>query len=206
MRSRLAALMPSLSVRTRIVCLAVIPIIGIVTGGTAFMAGDAEVDRAFASSGQAAQVVDASRELMIALMTLDKSVKDFLKDPSYGIVKVFAASQSRARQSLDAMDAMNAGTDGKDIAVLRANVAALNDNFGKLVREQEELGFADTEGLNERLVKAGSAIEPTLTEAAAGISEGELKSLEISLLTMRRYEILYRQKRSEFVRQQLNDE
>ena len=49
-RSRLAALMPSLSVRTRIVCLAVIPIIGIVTGGTAFMAGDAEVDRAFASS------------------------------------------------------------------------------------------------------------------------------------------------------------
>jgi methyl-accepting chemotaxis protein len=101
---------------------------------------------------------------------------------------------------------MTAGTDGKDIAVLRANVAALDDNFGKLVREQQELGFTDTEGLNERLGQAGSALEPTLTEASAGVSEGEQKNLEISLLTMRRYETLYRQKRSEFVRQQFNDE
>jgi len=32
--------------------------------------------------------------------------------------------------------------------------AALNDNFGKLVHEQEELGFAETEGLSERLDRA----------------------------------------------------
>jgi methyl-accepting chemotaxis protein len=204
MHFRPKALVPSLSVRIRIVCLAVIPIVGLVAGAIAFTVGEDEVDRAFGSATQMTQVVDASREFMLALTTLRMSVKNFLEEPSYGIVEVFAASRRNALESLDAIDSVSDATRHKDIESLRSLITGLDGSFNNLVHEQEELGFADTEGLNERLDRAGSSIASMLSDAPS--ADGGSKALELSLLTMRRYEALYRQKRVEFVRQQFFDE
>src|SRR5580658_6793874 len=176
MHFRLKALVPTLSVRIRIVCLAVIPIVGLVAGAIAFTVGEDEVDRAFGSATQMTQVVDASREFMLALTTLRMSVKNFLEEPSYGIVEVFAASRRNALESLDAIDTMSDATRHNDIESLRSLITGLDGSFNNLVHEQEELGFADTEGLNERLDRAGSSIASTLSDATT--AGGDSKALE----------------------------
>ena len=56
-----ARLISRVSVRTRIVAIAVIPVIGFLANGIAFTSGETEVDGAFASALQAAALADASR-------------------------------------------------------------------------------------------------------------------------------------------------
>src|SRR5262249_8579960 len=75
-----------------------------------------------------------------------------------------------------------------------------------LVREQEVLGFSESDGLNERLAIAGSAVERIISEDLDKVAGANSKPLFISLLTMRRYEVQYLQNPIEFVRQRFAGE
>ena len=69
----LAQSIASLSVRTRIIGLALIPVVGFLANGIAFTSGQGEVTDAFANVGTAAALADASREFKLALSTLDRT-------------------------------------------------------------------------------------------------------------------------------------
>ena len=58
-------LITSVSVRTRVVVLAAIPVIGFLVNGIVFMVGQYEVERAFHAAAQATNVSEASREFRV---------------------------------------------------------------------------------------------------------------------------------------------
>ena len=199
-------LISRISVRTRIVAIAVIPVIGFLANGIAFTSGEAEVGGAFQSAQQAAALADASREFKVALTSMRMSAKEFAAQPSYDLVAQFGASHDSALRSLDTIESAAEAEQRGDIAIMRVKVETLKHSFGSLIREQEELGFAESEGLHERLSRAGSAVERIINEDLTRIAEADAKKLLISLLTLRRYEVQYRQNRIEFVRQRFADE
>src|SRR2546423_847411 len=199
-------LISRISVRTRIVAIAVIPVIGFLANGIAFTSGEAEVGGAFQSAQQAAALADASREFKVALTSMRMSAKEFAAQPSYDLVTQFGASHDSALRSLDTIESAAEAEQRGDIAIMRVKVETLKHSFGSLIREQEELGFAESEGLHERLSRAGSAVERIINEDLTRIAEADAKKLLISLLTLRRYEVQYRQNRIEFVRQRFADE
>ena len=199
-------LISRVSVRTRIVAIAVIPVIGFLANGIAFTSGEAEVGGAFQSAQQAAALADASREFKVALTSMRMSAKEFAAQPSYDLVAQFGASHDSALHSLDTIESAAEAEQRGDIAIMRVKVETLKHSFGSLIHEQEELGFAESEGLHERLSRAGSAVERIINEDLTRIAEADAKKLLISLLTLRRYEVQYRQNRIEFVRQRFADE
>jgi methyl-accepting chemotaxis protein len=199
-------LIPGISVRTRIIALAIVPVVGFLANGIAFTSGKTEVDDAFESAQQAAVLADASREFKVALTTMRMSAKEFATSPGYDLVNLFSASHDGALRSLDTIESTIDPQQRADIGILRVKVETLKGSFSSLISEQEQLGFAESEGLHERLSRAGTAVERIINEDLNWVAEAEAKKLLISLLTMRRYEVQYRQNRIEFVRQRFADE
>src|SRR5215212_4603287 len=199
-------LIPRISVRTRIIALAFVPVVGFLANGIAFTSGKSEVDVAFESAQQAAVLADASREFKVALTTMRMSAKEFATTPSYDLVNLFGASHDSALHGLDTIESIIDPQQRADIGILRVKVDTLKGSFSSLINEQEQLGFAESEGLHERLSRAGTAVERMINEDMSWVAETEDKKLLISLLTMRRYEVQYRQNRIEFVRQRFADE
>src|SRR5437660_1794965 len=201
-----ARLIFRVSVRARIVAIAVIPVIGFLANGIAFTSGETEVDGAFASALQAAALADASRDFKVALTAMRMSASEFAAQPAYDLVNRYGASHDSALKSLDTIDAATDPDERGDIGTLRVKVETLKSSFSNLIRAQEELGFAESEGLHERLSRAGAAVERIINEDLTSVADADAKKLLISLLTLRRYEVQYRQNRIEFVRQRFADE
>jgi methyl-accepting chemotaxis protein len=195
-----------ISVRTRIVAIAIIPVIGFMANGLAFTSGETEVGHAFASSQRAAKLADASREFKVALTSLRMSAMEFAAQPSYDLVDQFRKTHEAALRSLATIEAATDPDQRAAIGILQTQVVTLQSSFTELIQAQEKLGFAESEGLHEQLTRAGSAVERIINEDLGWVADADAKKLMISLLTMRRYEVLYRQNRIEFVRQRFTDE
>ena len=67
--NRLARMLASFSVRTRIVVLALIPVAGFVANGLTFTAGEGDVGRAFGTLAHSTALADASRDFKSASKT-----------------------------------------------------------------------------------------------------------------------------------------
>src|SRR4051812_6260821 len=199
-------LVARVSVRTRIIALAIVPVIGFLANGIAFTSGKTEVDAAFESAQQAAALADASREFKDALTTMRMGAKEFATQPSYDLATLFGTNHAPALHSLDVIEAATDPDQRADIGILRVKVETLKGSFSSLVNAQEQLGFAESEGLHEQLNRAGTELERLINEDLGRVADAEAKKLLISLLTMRRYEVQYRQNRIEFVRQRFAEE
>src|ERR1700704_2527588 len=85
-------LISRLSVRTRIVAIAVIPVIGFLANGIAFTSGETEIAGAFRSALQAAALADASREFKVALTSMRMGASEFATRLAYDLVNQFGVS------------------------------------------------------------------------------------------------------------------
>ena len=90
-----------LSVRARIVVLAVIPVIGFLAIGLAYMTGDFEVGHAFDSVHRDSAVADASRDLKTGLLMMRAATTEYVARPSDQEVQDFAEGQDLAIKSID---------------------------------------------------------------------------------------------------------
>src|SRR5579864_424649 len=108
-----------LSVRARIIVLGVIPVIGFLANGIAFMVGDAEVGRAFDSVHRYTQVADASRDLKTGLLMMRAATTQFVTHPSDAEVANFNDGQELALQSLDRIAATLGSSRASMITLLR---------------------------------------------------------------------------------------
>ena len=81
-----ARLISRVSVRARIIIIAMIPVIGFLANGLEFRSAQSEVEDAFQSAHQAAEVAEASREFKLALTAMRMSAKEFAARPSYDLV------------------------------------------------------------------------------------------------------------------------
>jgi methyl-accepting chemotaxis protein len=200
--NRLARLLASYSVRTRIIVLALIPVVGFLANGLTYISGEGDVGGAFRSVGNAHALADASRDFKIAVAGMRIAAKDFAASPHGTLVEVFDQSQNRANQSLDTIEASVSGMRVDDIKALRAELNGLTKNFESLVTEQRTLGFSDIEGLRGELRDAGNKIERAINENVSWLAEADAKKLMMALLKMRQHDAEYRLNRAELTRQQ----
>ena len=87
--SRLVRLLTSISVRTRIIVLALIPVLGFLANGLTYFSGEGAVGTAFETVKHSAGLADASRYFKSAIEAMRIIVKDFSANPSNNLVVSF---------------------------------------------------------------------------------------------------------------------
>ncbi len=198
----LARMLTSVSVRTRIVVLALIPVAGFLANGLTYTSGEGEVGHAFATVTQSTALADASRDFKSAVAAMRLVVKDFSVSPSNNLVISFDESHGLALKALDSISAAIDQTRAENIVSMRTDVTALRKNFDDLVREQKTLGFDDGSGLRGNLHTAGNAVERIINENMSWLAKDDATKLMMTLLFMRHHEADYRVDQDETSRQQ----
>ena len=198
---RVSRMINSFSVSTRIVVLALIPLVGFLANGLTYASGEGDVATAFTTADAARQLADASREFKIAVAAMRIAAKDFTVSPHGTLVDAFAASQDQANKSLAVIERSSAGMRADDIAALRQTLKDLKINFDQLVTEQRTLGFSEDEGLRKELRDASTAIERAINANLTWLADADAQKLMMALLNMQHYEAEYRLTPTELVRQ-----
>ncbi len=202
----LMRLSTALSVRARIVTLALIPVVGFAVIASAYIAGEQEVDNAFDSVKNSSALSDASREFKGALTGMRISAKEFAAQPRPELIKNFQQAHDSALKSLDDIESALDASERRDISPLRSNLSKLEVNFTTLIKEQEILGFTESDGIRGRMNKAGIAVERIIVLDMSWLSEIDSRRLLVSLLLMRHHEAEYRLSRALYIQQQFFDE
>jgi methyl-accepting chemotaxis protein len=185
-------LLSGVSVRTRIIALALIPVIGLLASGIAYWSGESEVGRAFDTMKRASDLADASHELKNAVAVMRIGARDFTTRPTEDQIKLFLSEHARAEQQLEKIESALGDEERRQLATMRPRLESVKENFVRLVDEQRKIGLQDSEGLERRLQLAGAAVERIINEELTWVAEGQRSWLLNSLLRMRRHEADYR--------------
>jgi methyl-accepting chemotaxis protein len=200
--NRLTRLLASISVRTRIVVLAVIPVVGFLATGLTYFGGERDVAAAFGTVNRSIALADASRAFKASVAGMRIVVKDFAASPSSDLVEDFEQKHKIALVSIDAIAESVDARNAENIVNLRKDVMGLHENFKELVTEQTTLGFTDNAGLRRDLRETSNAVERIVNENMTWLAEAEATKLMMALLTMRHHEAEYRLAPTELTRQQ----
>lgn len=190
-----------LSVRARIVTIAIFPVFGFLANGIAFSTSETEVGQAFSTVQQAGSLSDLSRDFKAALTDMRVAAREFAGQPSQEAIKAFDDAYQRATKSLVAGEVLVTEADRKKLFALRGQVAMVKANFANLVKEQQGLGFTDNDGIRRRMHASGAAVERIINNDMSWAPPAEAKTLLIALLAMRRFESEYRLTRTQLSQQ-----
>jgi len=199
---RLTRLLTYFSVRTRIIVLALVPVVGFLANGLTYVSGEHEVGAAFQTVRQSAALADASRDFKSAIAGMRITLKDFTAAPSNDLIAVFAKSQQLALTSLDTIGLSVDRGSRQKIDALQQRVMGLQTNFDNLVLAQRTLGFHETEGLRGQLSIAGNKIERIINDNLTWLAEADANKLMMSLMAMRQAEAEYRLHPEEIIHKQ----
>jgi methyl-accepting chemotaxis protein len=199
--NRVTRLLTSTSVRTRIIVLALIPVVGFLANGLTYFSGEAGVGTAFETVKRSAALADASSDFKSAIAAMRIIVKDFNANASDNMVISLEQEHGLALQSLDTIAASIDRRHAANIVALQKDVMALRETFTELVREQTTLGFDDNSGLRGNLRQAGNAVERIINENMTWLADADAGKLMMTLLAMRTYEAEFRLNQSELARQ-----
>ena len=192
MIEQIANTISSISVRARIVGIALVPVIGFLANGISFTTGQNEVTSAFDNVEAASVISDASREFKIALASMQIAAKDFVSQPSRELVKSFDAGHVLASTNFERITSSAGAVDDGTIASVQQKLGELKLLFGYLTDEQTELGFTEDEGIRKRLDDAAASIEKAINGGMSGLAQSDSEKLLLQLVTMRRHEAQYR--------------
>jgi methyl-accepting chemotaxis protein len=194
------------SVRGRIAAIAVIPVIGFLTNGVTFRAGETEVASAFHSARAATELADASDGFKAGLAAMRIGLRDFVANPDQDSIAAFDAGSSQASQNLETIERTVSEDERFGLSALNKSIAAARDNFQAVKKAQEALGFTEAEGIRGRLNRAGATVEAIIDRDLTWVADEDARKLMISLLTLRRYEAEYRLTQAPAIRWQFLDE
>ncbi len=188
---QISRLLTSGSVRTRIVVLALIPVVGFIANVFSYVSGENGVGTAFETVSHSRKLADASRNFKIAIGAMRIAVKDFTDRP-HTLIDTFGQSQQLANSSLDIIEATGGDVRADDIKALRGKLGVLKSNFDQMVAQQRMLGYSESEGLRKKLGDAGNKIEHALNENMTWLAEADSTKLMMALLKMQHHEVEYR--------------
>jgi methyl-accepting chemotaxis protein len=195
-------LLSKLSVRARIVAIALIPVAGFIANGFTFMSGEVAVDDSFASVQHAGELADASQSFKTALNGMRGAARDFGHKPNQQPVTDFKRTYTFALRLLEIIEGSLHGEERSRLDSMRSQLADINRNFLVAVEEQEKLGFSEDEGILRRMRLAAASIERMLHEDLSWLVESDASKLLLSLTAMRRHEAQYRLDWSDLTRAQ----
>jgi methyl-accepting chemotaxis protein len=185
------------SVRSRLIVLSLIPVVGFAAVAVAYLSSERAVESAFESVQQSSQLSEASRAFKEALTTMQVRAKDFVAQPQPGLVSRFGEAHESAMTTLKTIRGLVSDTERQNLALLEGRVASLKTNFTALVADQDELGLTEFEGTQGRLRDGGSMMERIVNEDMSWLSDADQKKILIPLMLMRRHEVEYRLTREE---------
>jgi methyl-accepting chemotaxis protein len=185
-------LITSISVRSRIIMLAAIPVIGFLVNGIAFTAGERDVEHAFRTADRASDLAEVSREFRGTLIQMRARTRDFAMQSSDELIQSFEKTHDNAVRTFGIIEAAVDAPTRQKFAPLKGQLEEIAARFDDLARNQKILGFTPSEGIRDRMTKAAASVERIIHEDMSWMSEGDAHKLLISLLTMRRYEAEYR--------------
>jgi len=185
-------LLSGLSVKARIAAILLIPVLGFVASGTAYHVGEAAVRRAFGNAQDAARLTEASLEFKATVARLRALATEFAHQPTADFAVAFETTLGQAADSLATIDSGNDAAMGNDIVFIVRKMEAMRTESLDLLTGQTLLGFSPSTGLNSKLNAAGAEIERIIRTDLPWITEIDANKLLFSLLTLRRYEALYR--------------
>jgi len=180
------------SVRTRIVLLALVPVAGFLANGGAFLVGENDVEKAFKTVERATDAADTSREFMTSLIAMRANAHDFAMRPGDELIHQFERMHAAATQMLPTLEASISAEERRAITPAKIQLEEIAAQFDDLARNQKILGFTNSDGVRNRMARAGAAIEKLIHEDKTWMSESDGQRLLVPLLTMRRYESEYR--------------
>jgi len=194
MLSRLTA---ALSVRSRLIVLSLLPVVGFAAIGLSYLSSEREVDAAFGSVEQSSRLADASRAFKEALTTMQVRARDFVAQPQPGLVSRFGDAHAAAMDSLSTVHDLVSETERQNLIALQGRVANLKSTFAALTAEQDSLGLTEFEGIQGSLRDNGNGMEQIVNFDLAGLSDTDNRKILVPLMLMRRYEVEYRLTRGE---------
>ncbi len=197
-----ARLLTSISVRNRIIVLALVPAIGFLINGVTYFVGEQDVGQAFQTMQTSGELADASRDFKSAVNEMRIIVKDFSANPYKKLITLFREQQQSALKSLDTISESINKDHIAIIGAMRTDLNGLNETFSQLVDGQTKLGFDERSGLRGNLRDAGNAVERIINENMTWLDPDEARKLMIALLSMRNSEIRYRVEPIELTHQQ----
>jgi methyl-accepting chemotaxis protein len=187
-----------LSVRARIVVLALIPVAGLGIIGAAYLSGERETDAAFQSVRNSSVLAGASNEFRVALVDMRVTAQIFASRPNRALIEEFEAAYMAAQASLNVIE-QSIRTPDVHIGQLRESVTALKSHFDKLLGEQELLGFGESAGIEGAMRTTATAVERVINQEMSQLTDIDAKSLLASLSNMRRFESEYRLNRTTYL-------
>jgi methyl-accepting chemotaxis protein len=163
---RILRLVSALSVRVKIIMLAVIPLIGFLAVGAVFTDGGRTIDKAMGASQASTQVADASRDLKVSLGQSMLAASIYSVRPSDKGVQDFAAARQTAADIAAAI--VRSGKGGADAAKLPDILDQIGKTFGELQKVSEKLGYTDSTGLNGKMRAASAQSQGALQMLSFG--------------------------------------
>jgi methyl-accepting chemotaxis protein len=188
-------LITSVSVRTRVVVLAAIPVIGFLIN-----------ERAFQAATQANNVSETSREFRASVNAMRARTRDFAASPNKDLIAQFETAHAAALRTLGVIDNAVSAQERQNISSLKSQVEEISAHFNELVKSQTILGFTESEGVRDRMYRTATAVERIVHDDLSWMNERDAPRLVTSLLKMRRFEADFRLNRTTMIQAGFADE
>jgi methyl-accepting chemotaxis protein len=200
-----ARVISSLSVRNRIIAIALIPVAGFLANGLAFRAGESQVDSAFASAQAAGALQNASRNFRDALGRIRVAAAEFARAPRPELAKMFNDSHALAVASLDQIQQYSDADSIRFIPRVREVLSSLQSTFSHMLKAEEIVGYNEEQGIQKRLRDAVENAERTIADLS-WLPPADAQNLMISLLSMRRHQLEFMHRRSNVAQRAFRNE
>jgi methyl-accepting chemotaxis protein len=194
---RLARISLSLSVRSRIIILALIPLAGFTIIGFSYISGEHEVESTFKSMKSASAIADASRDLKSGINGMRAAAKDLAASGDKEKIDNFQDMQMRATIRLKLLEQAKGVIDPKKVTLLQGRLDDLKKNFDALVKAQEKIGLSgSSNGIQSRLQTASALVEQRyVNQQISWLADADQKKVQFPLLGLLRYDAQYRMTR-----------
>ena len=199
-------LIPKLSVRARIIAITLIPVIGFLANGAAYVSGESDVDRAVDSVRQATSLADASREFKSAVGAMKAAARSFAVQPRSSYLQTLGDAQTAANAQFVNILWLSDGAVQENLAAIERTLARVQGNFAQLQKEYEHLGAESDSGIRPRLARAATEVEGMIYLDMWSITETTARQLVECFLSMRRLEAAYMLDRNPDDRSRFNAE
>jgi len=183
-----ARMVRAMSVRTRILLIALIPVLGFVANGISFMSGERDVADAFERYRRADATSDASHSFKEAISRMRIAARDFAADPSDDVIKTFEDANALALDKLAFIERTLDQSERLRVAWIPERLREIGERFAAVVADQRQLGFSEADGLRRQLHETGTAVEHVINQGMEWLGDNDAKKLMVSLLLMRRFE------------------
>jgi methyl-accepting chemotaxis protein len=184
-------LISKLSVRARIIAITLIPVLGFLANGIAYVSGEHDVDRALNSVTLATSLADASRDFKSAVGTIQAAARGFALLPRSSYLQTLGDAQATATAQFITIRHLSDRADQAGLDAIERRLAQLQGNFAELQNEYERLGADGDTGIRPRLRQAAVEVERIISLDMSWLTEATAHQLIESLLSMRRFEAAY---------------